>query len=510
MEMTLLPMMDPTALVLTESAPLSSGPVPAAGDSTAFAALLETAALGVEAMMIAPDSEENSQGMVPLPAMRQNGGVQDPAERIILQLAQLNGQNVPSMVTESPVEQLPLPSIKSDAATDTEIKLAVTELDPHASETEPASTQEDLQVALATMAMASVAGQQPRETTAPPAPQATVPQVAIAPANAQQKQPVTTEVKLPAEAMPPEPVVFAQPEHVRAGNNALPQQEKPDVPAPAAVMKSAPGRQVPVLEQGTALAIADSPAASATPVEQKASKTADVTRTEAANRFESLQVSEPRKTLTSLPLNVAIEVTVAEQSNAVGAVAESGQFPGQNSQEQSTAPQQQMAQLSTQPARVVEITAASAQSAALPISHESLLEQVREQLVRREVNPDGNQVRLKLNPAELGELQINLHLDDQRLRVEILTENKAVKAALLDNMDSLKDILARQHIAVDRFDVGSGSSFGQFFREGNRPEEQSRPMPKFLHGSGFNPGSESGRTVAAWQPRSNALVDVRF
>jgi flagellar hook-length control protein FliK len=247
----------------------------------------------------------------------------------------------------------------------------------------------------------------------------------------------------------------------------------------------------------------------ATETEQKISKHAEAMKRSPMPPVVALQVQEPSRTSATQPLDVAIEIGIAEQSRPIGASAESGLFSEQNSQEHTPSTPQQLGQVSAHPAKAVELpVAAAAQPLAQPVS-QSVLEQVRDHLARREVTTNGNLVRLQLNPAELGELQITLHMDDKRLRVEILTENKAVKAALLDNMDSLKDILSRQHIAMERFDVGTGSNSGQFFREGTASEAQARPLPKFLNGNGNKLGAETG-AVAAWQPRSNALVDVRF
>jgi flagellar hook-length control protein FliK len=88
---------------------------------------------------------------------------------------------------------------------------------------------------------------------------------------------------------------------------------------------------------------------------------------------------------------------------------------------------------------------------------ESVLSQVR----HAEPIHDGkgaSTISLKLNPEDLGELTINVRVEDQRLKVEVVSENRSVRDALMNNMESLKETLLKQHFTMERFDVSTGAN----------------------------------------------------
>ncbi len=104
---------------------------------------------------------------------------------------------------------------------------------------------------------------------------------------------------------------------------------------------------------------------------------------------------------------------------------------------------------------------------------EQITSQVREKLDARGNAPGDGQISLKLHPEELGELKINMRMGEHGLKVEIVTQNPAVKEALLQNLDTLKETLARQNIAMNRFDVSAGlqQGFQQGARDGRQAQE---------------------------------------
>jgi flagellar hook-length control protein FliK len=63
---------------------------------------------------------------------------------------------------------------------------------------------------------------------------------------------------------------------------------------------------------------------------------------------------------------------------------------------------------------------------------------------------------LTLSPDSLGELKMNLNLQGQKLSVEIVAENRAVRDAIVQHTDTLKESLARQNITMESFDVTTG------------------------------------------------------
>ena len=87
---------------------------------------------------------------------------------------------------------------------------------------------------------------------------------------------------------------------------------------------------------------------------------------------------------------------------------------------------------------------------------DQVMQQVKERLVQHDVKPGGQQIKLTLSPEHLGELKMNLNLQGQKLSVEIVTENRAVRDAIILHTDALKESLARQNITMESFDVTTG------------------------------------------------------
>lgn len=288
-----------------------------------------------------------------------------------------------------------------------------------------------------------------------------------------------------------------------AGQNARISGEIPTAQTTVAAQQTAE-------PMGQGFSVKDTPAEAAQRVpsnDQKPLKPHEHALQQATQVLEVQITGEPVKQTSSIPRDLAIEVAISEGS---ADPAQHVQAPANAGQQQDLANEQRASHafvqggktLAPQPANLVE-------TATVSVNHESVIEQVKDRLSVPEARTDGNQIRLQLRPAGLGELQITMRMDDQKLRVEILAENKAVKTALLEHADTLKDVLAKQHITVDRFDVGTSSNngSGQLFREGSRPEDQ-RTLPRYAANGGFK--QTVALPVAAWQPRGNALVDVRF
>jgi flagellar hook-length control protein FliK len=153
-----------------------------------------------------------------------------------------------------------------------------------------------------------------------------------------------------------------------------------------------------------------------------------------------------------------------------------------------------------------------AQSAAvdgrLAVSHEQIISQVKEKLAEQRISTDNGQVTLKLHPVELGELKITVRMDDQRVRVDVVAENRMVKDALMQNIDSLKEALARQNVSMERFDVSTGGRqlFDHGFREGQQQEQQFVSRGAAWLTGRNNDQAEIGTTQ--WKARDNALLDM--
>ncbi|MBT0663966.1 flagellar hook-length control protein FliK [Geobacter pelophilus] len=150
-----------------------------------------------------------------------------------------------------------------------------------------------------------------------------------------------------------------------------------------------------------------------------------------------------------------------------------------------------------------------AESSSTTVTREQIVSQVKEKLAEHRITQDNGQVTIRLNPAELGELKINVRMDDQRLRIEIVAENRTVKDALMENLGTLKEALARQNIEMKQFDVSTGSKqfFHQGFREG-RQQEQQYVAPRQAGWLTGNTAALDQSAPAVWQPRANALLDM--
>ena len=92
------------------------------------------------------------------------------------------------------------------------------------------------------------------------------------------------------------------------------------------------------------------------------------------------------------------------------------------------------------------------------ILHENIAGQVRERISTHEIKAGSDQIVFRLSPENLGEIKVHLRLEDQRLRVEIVAENRVAREGLIQHMDSLKESLSRHNISMDKFTVTSGES----------------------------------------------------
>ena len=87
---------------------------------------------------------------------------------------------------------------------------------------------------------------------------------------------------------------------------------------------------------------------------------------------------------------------------------------------------------------------------------DQVMPQIKERLDQHELKPGKQQITLTLSPDTLGELKMNLNLQGQKLSIEIVTENRSVREAIMQHVDALKETLARQNITMESFDVTTG------------------------------------------------------
>jgi len=140
--------------------------------------------------------------------------------------------------------------------------------------------------------------------------------------------------------------------------------------------------------------------------------------------------------------------------------------------------------------------------------HGSILEQVTSSVVSHDNKGNGS-MTVRLNPHELGELQVNVRIENQHVKVEIVTANQTVREALMGNLDNLKETFLKQHLTMERFDVssGAGNGFGQGFREERDGQRQIASLPFGQEAAACGAAKVSGDD---WGETDNLLVNLRL
>jgi flagellar hook-length control protein FliK len=145
-----------------------------------------------------------------------------------------------------------------------------------------------------------------------------------------------------------------------------------------------------------------------------------------------------------------------------------------------------------------------------------LMRQVTDRLESHDLKQGTDRISLRLSPEHLGNLQLNLRMEDQQVRVEIVAENRAVREALLQQVDQLKETLSRQNIKMESCDVTTANNGGLTqqqpgaWRQG---ASERRPLYAQQYGAGRNAGVAGSGTDAAMQyfaPQYQSTLDVRF
>lgn len=154
--------------------------------------------------------------------------------------------------------------------------------------------------------------------------------------------------------------------------------------------------------------------------------------------------------------------------------------------------------------QAVEAKAAHSAKATL---HESILSQVKDGVVTHDGKGNG-QMSIRLNPGELGELKIQVRMEDNRLRVEVHADNKMVKDLLMSNLDSLKESLTSKNFTMEGFDVSTGGGFNSPLHE-QQGDSQQQAWAKNARSGSY--GGEAEETKVNYVTEEvNTLLDVRF
>ena len=122
-----------------------------------------------------------------------------------------------------------------------------------------------------------------------------------------------------------------------------------------------------------------------------------------------------------------------------------------------------------------------------------VLDQVLNQLSLNRTG-DKNRVTIRLNPQELGEIKLELVMDKDHLKAQMVAQTRQVQEILEKHLPRLQEALQNQGIKVDQIEVSVDS-------QGNRGREffdrNHQPAPR-AHSFGLNrTAAEAAATVAA-------------
>ena len=106
--------------------------------------------------------------------------------------------------------------------------------------------------------------------------------------------------------------------------------------------------------------------------------------------------------------------------------------------------------------------AASGQAAVMEEMAETVLPQIIRSVASL-VRAGGAEMRLQLQPADLGEIELRVRTAEAAVRGELVVSNPEVKQLLEQNLGRLRDALAQQGLNLEGFsvDVGGQSAFAE-------------------------------------------------
>jgi flagellar hook-length control protein FliK len=135
--------------------------------------------------------------------------------------------------------------------------------------------------------------------------------------------------------------------------------------------------------------------------------------------------------------------------------------------------------------------------------------------VRAAQQRDGR-IQVRLSPPELGNLRIELAVQNGVMHAKLEAETPAARNALLDNLPALRDRLAQQDIRVEKFEVdirrdtggsaGGGQTFDRPSGQSDSGRQDSRPRTPTPR---LN-SAPAPRAAAATSAVSDAALDVRI
>ena len=207
-----------------------------------------------------------------------------------------------------------------------------------------------------------------------------------------------------------------------------------------------------------------------------------------------------------------VDVTFAKSSSGDSSPSEGKDQPGSQSKRKEQIPVQAFNMAVPHVVESRETVPTSAPSSPDEVRN-ALKESIFSQVKHAEPIHDGkgtSSISLKLNPEDLGELTINVRVEQQRLKVEVISENRSVREALMNNMEGLKETLLKQNFTMERFDVSTGAngnSSNQAFT-GDTGEQRNNAPRQFARQAELTALPES-KGAKADEDGDESLVNVR-
>lgn len=134
------------------------------------------------------------------------------------------------------------------------------------------------------------------------------------------------------------------------------------------------------------------------------------------------------------------------------------------------------------------VQAAGAQFPVMEEMAETILPQVIRGVASL-VRAGGAEMRIQLQPADLGEIELRVRTAEAMVRGEMMVQNPEVKQLLEQHMDRLRAALAEEGLELQGFNVNVGDQ-SRFAREGEDQQERDRRQ------QGANDNRESAEASA--------------
>jgi len=139
-----------------------------------------------------------------------------------------------------------------------------------------------------------------------------------------------------------------------------------------------------------------------------------------------------------------------------------------------------------------------------------VIDQLGRQISRSLMRGDGI-VQLRLKPAELGSVRIEMQMADNQMNISVAAENGTVKELLLSNVQELKEMLQGQGIRLDKLDVHVGDDSNRAFSNLNGEGAREHSSQRGENGKQTYDGHDEARDAlfeAGHPARQDAIVDL--